>query len=183
MLVTTKRERESLRRSFQPSRIQLLFIGESPPASGRFFYSGNSGLYRAMRAAFQRVDAMIRDENFLYTFRAYGCYLTDLRQEPVAHLDTPLRQAMRSNGEAVIARELTRLQPPTIAPVLRSIAGNVNNAAAQANWQGKILQLPYPGRWSRYRDAFIELLVPVISCLRFEEGASLPRHDSKAHPI
>src|SRR3954453_17142936 len=183
MLVTTKRERESLRRSFQPSRIQLLFIGESPPASGRFFYSGNSGLYRAMRAVFQRVDARISDENFLYRFRAYGCYLADLSQEPVDHLDTPRAPAMRSKGQSLIARELTRLQPPIAPPVLRSIAGNVNNAAAQANWQGKILQLPYPGRWSRYRDAFIELLVPVISCLRFEEGASLPRHHAKADRI
>jgi hypothetical protein len=158
----TRRERERLRRSFLPLRVQLLFIGESPPASGRFFYSADSGLYRAMRAAFRIADVKIDDENFLATFRARGCYLTDLSHEPVDHLDPPLRRAMRSNGEKFLAREITRLQPGIIAPVLRSIAGNVENAVARANWQGPILQFPYPGRWSRHREAFIEDLVPVI---------------------
>jgi hypothetical protein len=168
MAVGTKRERERLRQSFQPPRIQLLFIGESPPASGRFFYSENSGLYRAMRAAFQNVDAKVDDENFLVAFRARGCYLTDLSHEPVDCLDPPLRRAMRSDGEEFLAREIMRLQPGIIAPVLRSIVGNVENAVAQANWQGQILQFPYPGRWSRHREAFIKDLVPVIRRLRIE---------------
>jgi hypothetical protein len=142
----TKRERESLRQSFQPPRIRLLFVGESPPASGRFFYSGNSGLYRAMRAAFQNADANVDEENFLQIFRAYGCYLTDLSHEPVDHLDPVLRRAMRSHGEKSLAREIMRLQPGIIAPVLRSITGNVENAAARAEWRGQILQFPDPGR-------------------------------------
>jgi hypothetical protein len=167
----TKRERENLRQSFQPSRIQLLFVGESPPASGRFFYSGNSGLYRAMRAGFQTADANVDDENFLATFRAYGCYLTDLSHEPIDHLDPVPRRLMRSHAEKSLAREIKRLQPGIIAPVLHSITGNVENAAARAKWRGQILQFPYPGRWSRYRRAFLEALVPVIGNLRYEEGS------------
>jgi hypothetical protein len=121
-----------------------------------------------MHTAFQKVDATIGEENFLSTFRAYGCYLTDLSHEPVDHLDPPLRRAMRSQGEKALARELVRLQPEIIAPVLRSIAGNVGNAVERANWQGQVLQFRYPGRWSRYREAFIDALVPVIRRLRFE---------------
>jgi hypothetical protein len=157
---TTSRER--LRRSFRPARIRLLFIGESPPASGRFFYSANSGLYRAMHAAFQIADDEVDGENFLAKFQARGCYLTDLCQEPVDHLDPTERRAMRKAGEVFLTRELKRLQPGMIAPVLRSIVGNVENAAARAQWQGEMLQFPYPGRWSRHRAAFIEALVPVI---------------------
>jgi hypothetical protein len=118
-----------------------LFIGESPPASGRFFYSANSGLYRAMRMAFQRADSKASDENFLAVFRSRGCYLTDLSHEPIPYL----RRAMRSNGEKSLAREINRLQPEIIAPVLRSIARNVETAAERANWEGEILQFPYPG--------------------------------------
>jgi Uracil DNA glycosylase superfamily len=162
MTLITRRERERLRQSFQPPRVRLLFIGESPPASGRFFYSANSGLYRAMRMAFQMADSNASGENFLAVFRSRGCYLTDLSHEPIDHLDPHLRRAMRSNGEKSLAREINRLQPEIIAPVLRSIARNVETAAARANWQGEILQFPYPGRWSRHRDAFIEALVPVI---------------------
>lgn len=173
MVVRTRRERERLRQCFRPPRIQLLFVGESPPASGRFFYSGDSGLYRAMRMAFQIADSKIDDENFLTEFRARGCYLTDLSHEPIDRLDASLRRAMRRNGEKLLAREITRLQPGIIAPVLRSIAGNVENAVARANWQGQILQFPYPGRWSKYREAFISALVPVIRRLRVEEGSAL----------
>jgi hypothetical protein len=154
--------RERLRRSFRPERIRLLFIGESPPASGRFFYSANSGLYRAMHAAFQIAGTEVDDENFLARFQARGYYLMDLCRKPVDHLDPIERRAMRKAGETFLTRELKRLQPGMIAPVLRSIVGNVENAAARANWQGEVLQFPYPGRWSRHRATFIEALVPVI---------------------
>jgi hypothetical protein len=166
----TRHERERLRQSFRPPHIRLLFIGESPPASGRFFYSGNSGLYRAMRAAFQIADSKIDDENFLCAFRALGCYLTDLSHEPVDHLEPALRREMRRRGEKSLARDITRFQPDIIAPVLRSIVGNVENAIARADWRGQILHFPYPGRWSRHRKAFIDALVPVIRRLAVQGG-------------
>lgn len=163
------RERERLRQSFEPSRVQLLFVGESPPASGRFFYSANSGLYRAMRAAFEVADRRIRDENFLAFFRGYGCYLVDVSLDPVDRLDTQTRRAMCEASEEHLGHEIKRLQPPIIAPVLRSIASNVEGAAARANWDGRLLPLPYPGRWSRFRDAFTDTLVPILRELRLEE--------------
>ncbi len=170
----TRRERERLRESFRPLRIQMLFVGESPPASGRFFYSGNSGLYRAMRAAFQTADSSIGEESFLAAFRSRGCYLTDLSHEPVDHLDAHLRRTMRRKGEKLLAQEIMRLQPPMIAPVLRSIVDNVGNATTLANWRGQILQLPYPGRWSQHREAFIKALVPFLRRLKNEEAGACP---------
>ncbi len=166
----TRRERERLRQSFRPSRIQLLFIGESPPASGRFFYSADSGLYRAMHAAFQIADSLVGDDDFLTVFRSRGCYLIDLSPKPVDRLEPRLRREMRKDGEKLLAREIRRLKPEMIAPVLRSIVRNVESAAAQAGWRGQILQLPYPGRWSRHRDAFTQALVPVIRRLTVDES-------------
>jgi hypothetical protein len=52
-------ERERLRLRYRPVLIRLLFIGESPPASGRFFYRQDSGLYRAIRDAFRRQDTIL----------------------------------------------------------------------------------------------------------------------------
>lgn len=179
MILSTKHERESLRRSFRPGHIQLLFVGESPPASGRFFYTGNSGLYRAMRAAFQNADARISEENFLAVFRAYGCYLTDLSDEPIDRLDGPARRGRRRGCETSLAREIRRLQPEIIAPVLHSIIGNVEAAAAQAKWQGQILRFPYPGRWVRHREAFIKALVPVIRRLRVDGGFRILGEESR----
>ena len=157
---------DSARRRFRPSLVRLLFIGESPPASGRFFYHGDSGLYRAMRDTFRAVDPGIDDENFLPVFQASGCYLIDLCPEPVDHLSSELRRAACRAGEAKLSRTIARLQPLMIATVVRSIERNVTRASCRAGWHGPFIHLPYPGRWSRYRKVFLDTLAPSISSLR-----------------
>ena len=102
---------ERLRRSFCPARVRLLFIGESPLASGRFFYHGDSGLYRAMREVFRAVSPLIVDETILAAFQASGCYLTDLCPTPADHLDPKSRRAARRVGEVSLSRAIAMLQP------------------------------------------------------------------------
>jgi hypothetical protein len=162
MKLLTRREREELRESFRPKRIQILFVGEAPPASGRFFYSGNSGLYRAMRDAFRAVNPWINDDNFLRLFQASGCYLTDLCPKPVDRLHTESRRRARVAGEKLLSEKLIRLRPEKIAPVLRGIVSHVANAASRAKWRGEIIELPYPGRWHRHRAAFVKALEPTL---------------------
>jgi hypothetical protein len=162
MKLLTRRERETLRESFRPKRIRILFIGEAPPASGRFFYSANSGLYRAMRDAFRAVDPQINDGNFLSFFQASGCYLTDLYPKPVDQLDAKSRWLARVAGEELLSEKLIRLRPEKIALVLRAIANHVVKAAIRANWRGEIIELPYPGRWHRHRVEFLEALEPTL---------------------
>jgi hypothetical protein len=161
--VLNSRQRERLRRRHRPDRVRILFIGESPPASGRFFYRRDSGLYRAMRDAFQSVDPSIRDELFLKKFRGLGCYLVDLCPEPVDRLDARSRRDACANSEASLSRRIARLKPIVVATVVRSIEGNVTKAVERANWNGVMVQLPYPGRWSHLRRAFVETLTPIIS--------------------
>ena len=162
MRLLTRREREALREGFRPKRIRLLFVGEAPPASGRFFYSGNSGLYRAMREAFRAVDPGIDDENFPGLFQASGCYLTDLCPEPVDQLDAGSRRRARIAGERLFSRQLVYLRPEKIAPVLRAIEEHVEKAILRTNWQGEIIRLPYPGRWSHHRAEFVKALEPSL---------------------
>ena len=162
MELLSLRERESLRESFRPARIRLLFVGEAPPASGRFFYSRNSGLYRAMRDAFKAADRRLTDESFLSVFQACGCYLIDLCSKPVDRLDAESRRRARVAGEALLPAKLIQLQPEKMSPVLRAIAHHVARAALRANWQGEILELPYPGRWVHHRAEFAKFLTPVL---------------------
>ncbi len=159
---TARIRRESLRRRFRPVRLRLLLVGESPPASGRFFYQGDSGLYRAMLETFSAADAAITAETFLETFQSSGCYLIDLCPEPVDHLDASERRAVCRASEKPLSRTIARLQPPAIATVVRSIEGNVARAAALAEWQCPVTHLPYPGRWSRHRLVFVDTLLPAI---------------------
>lgn len=136
--MVTRAEREALRKSFRPSRVRILFVGEAPPASGRFFYSANSGLYRAMRDAFNRVDPRIDGNNFLKVFQASGCYLIDLCPRPVDRMEPESRRRARLAGERLLTEKLIQLRPEKMAPVLRAIVGHVANAASKANWRGTL---------------------------------------------
>ncbi len=90
--IAARRQRERLRQEFRPEAVRLLFIGDSPPASGRFYYRGDSGLYRAMREVFQVIDPSITDSTFFTVFQESGCYLFDLCPEPVDHLGATARR-------------------------------------------------------------------------------------------
>jgi hypothetical protein len=168
------KKREALRRKFLPNYVRTLFIGESPPASGRFFYCGDSGLYRAVRDVFRAADPSISDENFLQRFRGCGCYLVDACTTPVDKLEPKARRAACVAGEPLLSRRIRRLQPYTIISLVRSIRGNVDRAVAKADWHGAILDVPYPGRWIRYRHVFITELLPYVRAVLNEETPLQP---------
>jgi hypothetical protein len=157
--------REQLRRSYLPDRVRVLFIGESPPASGRFFYQKDAGLYRVFRDAFRSVNPTIGDSNFLQKFRQSGCYLIDLCADPVDNLPPRDRREACRIAEPELAQALLTHQPPTIVTFLKSIEENVTRAIQQANWTGQLFATPYPGRFKKNRERFFEVLAPVLQDL------------------
>jgi hypothetical protein len=142
--------------------VRLLFVGEAPPASGRFFYQADSGLYRAIRDAFFAALPDLREHDFLESFRSLNCYLVDLCGRPVDRLEARQRKQAHTEGEIRLGRMIRQLQPEIIITVVRSIAPNVIRAQQLSNWMGVHLVLPYPGRWKQHRVAFDELLIPVL---------------------
>jgi len=167
-----RRAQERLRRRYCPETVTALFVGESPPASGRFFYQQDSGLYRAVFAAFQSVDPSIDGVSFLSVFGGAGCYLVDLCADPVDRLDNASRRAACVAGEVSLAVTISRLKPRTIISVVRSIEENVSRAASRACWSGEFLRLPYPGRWTRARAAFCDGLAPSVHALLMQDRSS-----------
>ena len=162
---STSASRNGLRALYRPAQLRVLFIGEAPPASGKFFYRGDSGLYRAFRAAFQLIDPSIADADFLRVFQASGCYLVDLCGRPVDQLPPASRRTVCIQGEVALCRSLKTLQPETIVAVLHSIRANVDRVITCAGWHGRRLDLPYPGRWKQYREVFIAQLTPLLRSL------------------
>lgn len=154
--------REAVRRRYRPVRVRILFVGEAPPASGRFFYQSDSGLYRAMRGAFIREFPVLENQNFLEQFQALGCYLTDLCARPVDHLDRNERMRACMRGEVRLVKTLRQHRPKIVVSIVRSIAMNVNRARKRADWVGRYLDLPYPGRWRHHQIQFEEALRPVL---------------------
>ena len=170
------RTREQLRRAHRPQNLRLLFIGEAPPASGRFFYRRDSGLYRAMLEVFQKAHPSINDETFLAEFRASGCYLVDLCTEPVDRLEAGPRRAACRAAEPDLAKTLSQLRPEMIATLVRSIEANVRNAVESAEWNGKLIHLPYPGRWSHLKENFVKALFPVVRSLTLKFASENADH-------
>lgn len=159
---TTLQSRERLRRTFRPKNVRILFVGESPPASGRFFYHADSGLYRAIREAFVKSFPNLRQADFLKSFRNLGCYLVDLCERPVDRLPPKMRRKLCRASELHLTKSIRSLRPEIIIVVIRSIARNVQRSERQSNWSGRHVELPYPGRWIRHRTAFIRQLVPIL---------------------
>jgi hypothetical protein len=159
---TSLRSNERLRQSFRPKKVRILFVGESPPASGRFFYRANSGLYRAIREAFVKAFPNLREADFLKSFRNLGCYLVDLCARPVDDLPPDMRRKLCRAGEPHLTKSIRTSRPAIIIVVIRSIARNVQRCELQANWSGRHVALPYPGRWVRHRAAFIRQLIPLL---------------------
>ena len=153
---------ERLRRRYRPQRVRFLFVGEAPPASGRFFYAGDSGLYRTVRDAFEVAFPARRGSRFLDSFRAQGCYLVDLCREPVDRREMPARRRARREAEPSLARAVRRMRPDSVIIVVRSIAPNVRRALDRAGWSGRCVELAYPGRWKRNREAFLRDLPPFL---------------------
>lgn len=154
--------REVHREHYRPARVKLLFIGEAPPASGRFFYYADSGLYRAIRSAFINAIPALENGDFLKQFQGLGCYLVDLCAKPVDRLDGKERVRTCKESEARLAGIIKHLQPDLIISLARSISMNVNRAQQQAHWVGPHLNLPYPGRWRLHQIKFEEALEPVL---------------------
>jgi len=68
--VTIVADIETVRASYRPQNISPLFIGESAPSSGEFFYYGGNQLWREMKRAFEASFGPGGD--FLERFKAYG---------------------------------------------------------------------------------------------------------------
>jgi len=168
-----RRNLEDVRRQFLPEAVSILFVGESPPAGGTFFYLANSKLYDATKEAFGlAVPDLVRGANFLEHFAGLGCYLDDLCLEPVNHLklDNPLAKAkrirIREQGEQALAVRIRDQAPDELVVVVKGIQANVRRAVALAEIEGAAVPaLPFPGRQA-HRDRYVDELASLLKSFR-----------------
>jgi hypothetical protein len=60
-----------------------------------------------------------------------------------------------------------------IATLMRSTRANVARAIGLAKWHGSVLDAPYPGRWVRHREKFLDLLAPELRRVLRSESARI----------
>lgn len=137
---------ETLRKSYKPDRIKLLFIGESPPRSGNFFYNKGS-LTNFTSRAFEKVFGRVFSDtqSFLIFFRLSGCYLEDICLEPVDKLSPKERTMMLKGSVEYFSVRLKGYSPVAIVIVLKRIESHVKKALRKADIRCPIYTLPFPG--------------------------------------
>lgn len=151
---------EAVRQRFRPSRIGTLFVGESAPAGGDFFYNGNSNLYRQMRKAFDDVvgTSGLSAEDFFERFTALGCYLDDLCLEPVNKLPRPERKARCVAAEPSMTERLRLYAPKTVVAIGKTYpAPSIQRALGRSGIDAAFVTMPFPDRPDQ-RVAFVSQL-------------------------
>jgi hypothetical protein len=135
---------EAVRARYRPNRITTLFVGESAPYSGDFFYCGNTAMLRNMRRAIEA--AIDGDGDFLERFKSYGWYLDDLVLTPVNQLRIrSQRKAKCFSARGSLAIRIAEYRPLAIVSLLLSIDKDIKAAAAAAGSTCPCYAVPFPG--------------------------------------
>jgi hypothetical protein len=146
---------EEARQRYRPERVRVLFVGESPPSRGTFFYHGDSKLYRETERAFRDSIPERIGQDFLTSFAQLGCYLDDLCLLPVDQLKKagPAgRQQLRQEhaaGVPPLAERMAEADPEAIILIGLGIENFVRRAAVEAGCNRLPFHaLPFPN-WNR----------------------------------
>jgi hypothetical protein len=152
---------EAARTRFRPERITTLFVGESVPASGDFFYFGNNAMLSYMQRAVEQ--ALGEGGDFLVRFKAYGWFLDDLVLTAVDQLATAERKAKCRDAQESLAARLAEYRPLAIVALLKSIEKNVDAAAIAAGSDVPRFAVSFPGMGQQNR--FLAKMAAIIPML------------------
>ena len=164
-------EIEELRKDWNPQnvrvRIKVLFVGESPPKSGRFFYDRNTALYYATFCAFSRVFGVSEPE-FLEFFQKSGCYLYDVLKVPGQKI-TDVDKSTLNQAKEDLKDFIRNTRPDVVIVIHRGVYRRIEEILSQLRKEGIIKSfhsLPFP---TRYFNEYVEGLCNVLNEL-IEQG-------------
>ena len=134
-----------IRQNYDPRKqnkdVKVLFIGESPPEDGTFFYCANSDLYYATKKAYERAyDKEI--PNFLKCFKYLGCYLIDFFDEPGKKIDSSCQEFKDQINR--LAQSIKDMNPRFIIVVHERVCYCVKLALSKAKLNTDLRCLPFP---------------------------------------
>src|ERR1700722_6041718 len=141
---------EAVRTKFRPERIVTLFVGESAPHSGAFFYLGNTSMARNMKRAMSDAG-LSAGGDFLERFKAYGWYLDDLVLAPINHLPPSSRKQRWRQSQQSLANRIAEYRPRAILTLLLGIRAVIESAATAAGSDAAFFAVPFPGNGQQER--------------------------------
>jgi hypothetical protein len=152
---------EELRESFKPKQVKLLFVGESPPTSGKFFYDKSSMTTITARAFELSHGFKFKGTaEFLCHFKEVGCYLEDLTHVPVDKLQRQEREDFLQAGVLPLSACIKEMQPIAVVVVLKKIEKYVRDAIMGSGLTPEVHVLPFPG--NGHQNRYVEELETII---------------------
>jgi len=151
---------ESKRESYKPERIEVLFVGESPPQKGFFYSPEGSLLGEATKGAFEDAfqKAFKTYEEFLEFFKSQGCYLVDLLPGRGRNIEL-VRDEEREAAKSKLGELIAQHKPRMVVAVLRRICRHVRRAVEESGVKAEVRCLPFPRRFrGRYRRELAEIM-------------------------
>jgi hypothetical protein len=109
-----------LRRRYEPERVTLIIIAESPPASGLYFYNPSGQASEPLFAALMKQLGVsgLNKEQGLREFQRSGWVLVDATYEPVDRLKGSQRDKAIERDYSVLRDDLMKLTPDRSAPLI-----------------------------------------------------------------
>lgn len=144
-------KQEKTRLKYKPKKIRYLFVAESMPVGGNFFYFEIGDLFKYTKKTFIQ-NFNWAEQDFLKFFMSNGFYLDDLCLEPVNQLSDYTRKFARKAYEECLTKRIKKYEPLIVVTLLKSIAKNVkrtiNNSGIIVN--NIAITSPFQGGQNKY---------------------------------
>lgn len=152
---------ENLRNHYRPDRIKVLFVGESRPQGGTFFYQADSALYRETKKAFN--EYLDRNTFTLGNFKHWNCWLYDICDDPVNDLSEAQRTNCIHENISRLADFVQKADPELIIVCKKgTVKSEIEKSDVMKDYRAEknIFFLPFPGSGNqiKYRDGLIKAL-------------------------
>jgi hypothetical protein len=157
-------ELEAIRLRFRPDPIRILLVGESPPPSRGFFYTGDSTLFtHTSSVMIEQCGMPAQSAEFLTAFQEAGFFLEDFSTK---RGDKPARRPDANDTQAAVERVAEMIRhhmPVAVVAVLLSIRALVDRSVRASGADVAVRSLEFPhwrdeGTQNRYRRGLAEIL-------------------------
>ncbi len=115
-----KNNYEIVRAEYKPETVKILFIGESRPNSGKFFYLDDSFLYTHTKNAFEKLKSIGKNNFTRKKFQEMGCWLYDVCDKTINKLSKSEKRVGLKKHLDKLDKTICELKPDYIIVVKKS---------------------------------------------------------------
>ena len=173
----------TIRRGFEPQKVGLAIIAESPPASGKYFYDPNGSVSEPLFAALMKeLDyAPATKERGLHEFQRRGWVLVDATYEPVNALTGAARDEVIARDYPLLREDLSALLPDRSTPlvlvkanVCKTLQRKLTDDGFNVLNNGSIISFPSHGHQTKFHQEF-KAILELANISGGEGGVPQPR--------